>query len=221
MIDILFDWPAGARFGSRVPKERFYERSASNAVLRRIFVAEVQRISWMYKLAEETINLPATLEVPEIEVLWLDVKAHDVDNSVLAAIDKAIPNPIIFEVHRDGADGRTVRMAAAPKTALRGSPQRSDYFSTGWVRADTPRAPMPTAFTIPALYSSLIAPLAESTARPGEPVSEITARLSTVRRFEREISALERRLRSEPQLNRKLDLRRDLIAKQAELEQQR
>lgn len=221
MTDILFDWPSGSRFGSRVPKERFYERTASNAVLRGKFIAEVKRISWMYKLAEETINLPSTPEVPEIEVLWLDVKARDVDDSVLAAIDKAIPNPIIFEVHRDGADGRTVRMTAAHKTTLRGSPQRNAYFSTGWVQADTPRAPMPTAITMPALYTSLIASLANISTKPGEPASEVAARLDAVRKLEREVSVLGRKLRSEPQLNRKLDLRRELIAKQAELEQQR
>ena len=37
----------------------------------------------------------------------------------------------------------------------------------------------------------------------------------------REIGALERKLRSEPQLNRKVELRRELKAKQAKLEQTR
>jgi len=42
-----------------------------------------------------------------------------------------------------------------------------------------------------------------------------------MRRLEREISALEQKLRSEPQLNRKVELRRELRAKQADLDQTR
>ena len=38
-----------------------------------------------------------------------------------------------------------------------------------------------------------------------------------MRKLEREISALERKLRTEPQLNRKLELRRELKNRQAAL----
>ena len=49
----------------------------------------------------------------------------------------------------------------------------------------------------------------------------IADRLATVRKLERETAALERKLRTEPQLNRKVELRRTLKTKQHELEQQR
>ncbi|MFG6445861.1 DUF4391 domain-containing protein [Microbacterium sp. P07] len=221
MIDILYRWPAGARFGARVPKERFYERTASTGALREMFVAEVSRISWAYKLAAETINLPGSPEVPEIEVLQLDAKSNDISAQVLASIDKAIPNPVIFEVRRDDAQGGAVRMTAAHTPV--GSPARrpSAYFSTGWMRGDFPRTPLPTAITMAALYSALIGPLTPLALRPGESPADVSERLNAVRRIEREISALERKLRSEPQLNRKVELRRELKAKQAELDQTR
>lgn len=221
MIDILYQWPAGARFGARIPKERFYERTASTAALRERFVAEVNRISWAYKLAAETINLPGSPEVAEIEVIQVDAKANDISAQVLASIDKAIPNPVIFEIHRDVADGRAVRMTAAHKLTGSPAPRPSAYFSTRWMRGDTPRVALPTAITISALYSALIDPLTPITARPGESPSDIDTRLNAVRRLEREISTLERRLRSEPQLNRKIDLRRELKAKLTELDQTR
>jgi hypothetical protein len=49
----------------------------------------------------------------------------------------------------------------------------------------------------------------------------VSGRLDAVRKLEREIGAIERKLRSEPQFNRKVDLRRELNAKQAELDQTR
>lgn len=221
MTDTLYQWPATARFGARVPKERFYERTASTAALREKFVAEVNRISWAYKLAPETINLPGSSEVPEIEVIQLDAKANDISAQVLASIDKAIPNPVIFEIHRDDVHGRGVRMTAAHKLAGSPAPKPNAYFSTDWMRSDTPRTPLPTAITMTALYSALISPLTPLVPRPGETLAVIGERVDAVRRLEREISALERRLRSEPQLNRKVELRRELKAKQAELDQTR
>lgn len=221
MTDILYEWPAGARFGARVPKERFYERAAATTALREKFVAEVNRISWAYKLAAETINLPASQEVPEIEVIQLDAKANDISVQVLASIDKAIPNPVIFEIHRDDAHGGGVRMAAAHKPTGCPPPKQHAYFSTGWMRGDTPRTSLPTAITMTALYSALIGPLTPLTPRPGESPAGVSERLDAVRRLEREISALERKLWSEAQLNRKVDLRRRLKAKQAELDQTR
>lgn len=221
MIDILYQWPVSARFGARVPKERFYERTASTAALREKFVTEVNRISWAFKLAAETINLPGSSEVPEIEVLQLEAKANDISVQVLASIDKAIPNPVIFEVRRDNAHGGAVRMTAAHNPV--GSPpsKPSAYFSTGWMRGDSPRTPLPTAITLTSLYSALIGPLTPLAPRPGESPAVIAERLDAARRLEREISALERKLLSEPQLNRKVDLRRELRAKQAELDQTR
>lgn len=221
MIDILYEWPPTARFGARIPKERFYERTANNSALREKFVAEVQRITWMYKLAEDTINLPSSAEVPEIEVVWLDAKLSDVGDDVLAAIDRAIPNPVIFEIHRDTHGRPATRMAAAHKIVRAGLPKPSAYFSTGWMPADTSRTTIPTAITLPALYSALVTPLTPIIARAGEDVSVEAARLEAVRRLEREISALERKLRVEPQLNRKIELRRKLKSKQSELEHQR
>jgi len=221
MTDILYQWPAGARFGARVPKDRFYERTASTVALREKFVAEVNRISWAYKLAAETINLPGSSEVPEIEVIQLDAKANDISALVLASIDKAIPNPVIFEIHLDDAHGGAVRMTAAHKLASSPAPKANAYFSTGWMRIDEPRTPLPTAITMAGLYSELIGPLTPLAPRPGESPAVVGERLEVVRRLEREISALERKLRSEPQLNRKVELRQELKAKQAELNQTR
>lgn len=221
MTDVLYAWPAAARFEARIPKERFYERTASTAALREKFVAEVNRISWAYKLAAETINLPGSSEVPEIEVIQLDAKAKDISVQVLASIDKAIPNPVIFEINRDVAHGGAVRITAAHKPAGSAAPKANAYFSTGWMRSDTPRTSLPTAITMTALYSALISPLTPIAPRPGESPAVVGERLDAVRRLEREISTLERKLRAEPQLNRKVELRRELRTKQAELDRTR
>lgn len=221
MTDLLYRWPEAARFARRVPKEKFYEHGLVKTNLREKFVSDIQRVTWAYKLAEATINLPGSTAVPEIQVFTIDSKTTDVGDALLHAIDQAIPFPIIFEIMRQRAARSEVRMVAAHKQLGAGNPKLSGYYSTGWQRADTSRQPLPTAITLPALYTAILQPLTPLTSRPGEEMSEMADRLAIVRKLEREITALERKLRAEPQFNRKVELRRTLKTKQHELEQQR
>jgi len=217
MSEMLYRWPDAAKFGRRVPKEKFYAHGTVSTAVREKFIAEVQRITWACKLAEATINLAGSAAVPEIQIFDIEAKGADVSEPVLTAIDKAIPFPIIFEINRGEGESRSIRMVAAHKQFGSGAPKIGAYYSTGWQSARTERQPLPTSITLPALYTELLDPLTPVAARPGEDVSEVAARLETVRKLEREIAALERKLRTEPQFNRKVELRRALKTKQAEL----
>ena len=219
--NLLYRWPVAAKFGSRVPKEKFYEHGTVPASVREKFISEVQRITWAFKLAESTVNLAGSDAVPEIQVFKIDAKGNDVSESVLTAIDKAIQVPIVYEISRNEGKAPTVRTAAAYKQLGSGTPKLSAYYSTGWQPVDAERQPLPTSITLSALYTALLNPLMPVTARPGEDMSEVAARLHTARKLEREIASLEGKLRTEPQLNRKIELRRALKSKQAEMEQQR
>jgi hypothetical protein len=221
MVDLLYKWPVAAKFGRRVPKEKFYEYGNVSTAVREKFVSEVQRITWAYKLAESTINLPGSATVPEIQVFQIDSKTGDVADQVLSAIDKAIQSPLIFEITRAASGGPQVRMAAAPKQLGSGHLKLGSYYSTGWLPADAQRQSLPTAISLPTLYAAIFEMLTPVVVRHGEDMSEIVDRLTVVRRLEREISALERKIRTEPQLNRKIELRRTLKTRQQELEQQR
>ena len=137
---------------------------------------------------------------------------------MLTAIDKAIPFPIVFEINRVQGGAEHTRMVAAHKQLVSGTPKLSAYYSTGWQPADTGRQPLPTAITLPVLYTALLEPLTPVTVRPGEDMSEVAGRLHAAGKLEREIAALERKLRTEPQFNRKVELRRILKTKQAELD---
>jgi hypothetical protein len=205
----LYRWPDSARYGKVVPKAKFYEHGKVNTALRERFVAEVQRITWAYKLAENTINLPGSAAVPEIQVIEIEAKGNDVSDAVLTAIDKAVKTPVIFELSRSGE----VRLAAAYKATAR----PGAYFTTPWLPADRDRALLPTAINIPSLYAALLTPLVAVAAQAGDDAGAIAGRVESVRKLEREIAALERKLRNEPQLNRKVELRRTLKTKQATL----
>lgn len=213
---ILHQWPAAARFGRVVPKTKFYEHGSVSTSLRYKFVADIQRITWAYKLADETIHLRGTDDVPEIQIFVIDAKEEDVRDEVLTAIDKAVPFPIIFEINRADNDPRT-RIVAAHKELSAGKPKLGPYISTSWISSDSPRTPLPTALDLPTLYAALVAPILPTGVRAGEQLAEASERLVQVRKLEREIKTLERRMRNEPQFNRKVELQRDIKARTADL----
>lgn len=210
---VLYSWPPAAQFGRVVPKKKFYEHGKVPASLREQFVNDVQRIIWTSKLAESTIRLQGTTAVPEIQVFNIETKRGALGDAVLAGIDKAVHFPIIFEV----TEGARVRMVAAHKTLGGANPKVGAYFSTDWFPVDAPRMPLPTAIDLPGLYEALLSPLLPVQTRRGESVLEVTARMERRRKLEREVALLERRLRTEPQLNRKIELRRELKDRQAAL----
>jgi hypothetical protein len=205
----LYRWPVAAKFGRVVPKARFVERTAAGT-LRGKFAADVQRITWAYKLADATIHLRGDAAVPEIEVFVIEAKEADVSDDVLTAIDKAVQFPIVFEISRGIGEQARTRMVAAHKQLGGTRPRLSVYFSTDWQPDDAPRAPLPPSLDLPALYAGLLRPLLPLPARPGEHLAHAIDRVDQARKLEREMAALEKRLRNEPQLNRKIELRREL-----------
>jgi hypothetical protein len=215
--DMLYRWPQNAALGRTIPKTKFYDHGSVRSGLRDKFVGQVQRIVWAYKLAEETIRLKDSDVVPEIQVFTVDTKGTDVGDDVLIAIDRTVHFPIIFEIVSAHENGSRVRVTAAQKQLSGTTPTVGTYFTTSWLASDTPRSPLPAAIDLPSLYEALLASLLPVAKRPAESVAEATDRIARTRKIEREIAALERKLRAEPQFNRKVELQRALRERQAAL----
>lgn len=168
----LFDYPKQARFGQVVPKRKIYQHTDANQPLKDLFVQDVDRITWAFKLAPETINIPATEAVSEIQVFRVELKRSELDHKVLQAIDKAIPFPILFEL----SYRRQIKLAAAYKRPHDSDSTRwvvSRYFESDWQQEETPREPLPIALNLSVLYEQLLIPLVTaSTTWAGIPSGE-------------------------------------------------
>jgi hypothetical protein len=233
----LYDWPRAAAFGRVIPKTKIYEHAGANTALKDLFVREVDQIVWSHKLAPETVNLEATRQVAEIQVFRITARTATLDRDVLRAIDKAIPFPLIFEVAHDGR----VRLAAAYKRPSEADSTRwvvGDYFWGDWLPEGTPRAPLPVALNMGALYERLLEPLvAGQTARlvpgmgeapqtpftPAEPdrsvpLEERIARAEAIERQAREVERIKARLAREKQFNKRVAINAGLRAAKQELE---
>ncbi|UCG18915.1 MAG: DUF4391 domain-containing protein [Thiotrichales bacterium] len=213
----LFAYPKQAAFGRVIPKNKIYEHGQVNTRLKTLFVEQVEQIVWQYKLAPETINLPAKPEVPEIQVFSIQLKTPELNLDVLRAIDAAVLFPIIFELN---FDGRTQVMACYKqlKDLTTNSCAINDYFATVWLESDSEREAMPLALDMASLYEQLLQRLIPISARPQENLADLVARWQQIARKQREMDRVSKKLAKEKQFNRKVEINSSLRQLKAELE---
>ena len=211
-----FAWPAQAAVNRPVPKTKIYAHAKPTASVRALFVEQVESITWAYKLAPETINLPAKPDVPEIEVFEIALKLPDVSHSVLRCIDKAIPFPILFVLR---FEGRSQAIAAykRPSDAASGQWVLGDYHAAPWQKDDAPRAALPVALDLQGLYEQLVRHHLAIAARPGESLRNQLDRLAALAAKQTAAAKLEARLAQEKQFNRKIEINAQLRTVRTEL----
>ena len=72
----LYKFPKAAKFGKVLAKSKIYERATPSTKVKELFVTEVERMVWAYKLSPATINLPATDDVQEIQFKKIDENSY-------------------------------------------------------------------------------------------------------------------------------------------------
>lgn len=201
----LYAWPSRAAVTRVLPKTKVYEHARPSAAVRGLFVKQVEQIVWAYKLAPETINLPAGPGVPEIEVFQIDLKTPVLDEAVLRCIDRAIPFPLLFELSFDGRS-QSLACYKRPSEANPAQWVLGDYFSGPWQDDALPRTNLPLALDLTTLYHQLLRPHLPIAARPGESLREQLDRLTELRTTQAASRKLATLLAQEKQFNRKVEL---------------
>lgn len=234
MTTTLFAYPRNTAFGRVLPKGKIYERGTPSSATKEFFVRQVERITWEFKLAPETINLQGTSSVPEIQVFSVTLKNGELKTEVLRCIDQAIPFPILFELQFNGK----VKPIAAFKRPSEADSTKwviSNYFEGNWVKELTTedtkdtekpvagcsvvkRTPLPLVMDLGQLYERLLEPMMSYPARPGESLQTRVERMELIRIKQREMERCEARLRQEKQFNRKVEINAELRILQRELE---
>lgn len=217
MIGAPYSYPAKAAFGRVIPKNRIYEHGQLGKALRERFVTQVDHIIWAYKLAPETTNLPEAAGVQEIQIIELHQRSKDMDASILLAIDKVIPKPILFHLRY----GDQVRMAAAHKRRSEADGSKwviGEHYLGDWYPENADRQALPIALDLQGLYEQLLRGLLPRPARPGESIAAHLERVEAIRRHERERSRLEAQLQREKQFNRKVALNAQLRSVNQQIE---
>jgi hypothetical protein len=217
MNHVLFHYPKQAAFERILPKNKIYEHAKPSSVVRELFVTQVDKIVWQYKLAPETINLPAKPSVPEIQIFAIALKTAELNEAVLRCIDQAIPYPIIYQLTFEDR----IKVKAAYKRPNDADANKwvvDSYFETVWHKSDTERVELPVALDIAGLYEQILRRLLPLPPRPGETLKAQVERLVQLRSKQHEYRKMEVRLQKEQQFNRKVELNAHLRTLKNQLE---
>ena len=217
---MLFDYPTKARFGRKIPKSKLYENASANTKLKDKFVNQIEKIVWQYKLAPNTLNLDATNKVPEIQVFDIFLKTKEVDQTLLEVIDKAIPLPIIFQIHRDNK----VKVKAAYKRPSGSANNKwviESYFESEWLDKDTAKQPMPQALDLGKLYEQILKSLMPAEVISGKTSQTIDQQVSMIKQInllQKELDKLNSKYKKEKQANRQFEIHKQIKLTQSQLD---
>jgi hypothetical protein len=213
----MFAYPKQAEFNRIVPKNKIYTHTRLTKRVKELFITQIDEILWRYKLSPETINLPASHGIQEIQVFELNLRTPELDESVLETIDRAIPYPILFHL----LQGEEIRTVISYKRPSEADSSKWVIEATFWgdpLPVSAPRAPLPVSLDLAGLYEQILRTLIPVRSRSGESLRDQVQRYQSIQGKERTLQQLEASLSREKQFNRKVELNAALRSHSQELE---
>ena len=205
--------PKSTEFNWRIPKQKFYENLTVSPALKRIFVEQIRVIWWRNKIAVATMNLAAGEAVTEIEVFEICLSAPQLDEAVLRQIDKEIPYHILFLLEYEGK----YQAWTAYKEAAGSGANVGTYYHTDWME----EAALPLkldGLNIDQVYENFVRQIAgEVLTGAGETLKESVERDKRRKELQKQIAALQVKVRREKQLNKQVQLNAELKRLKREL----
>ncbi len=215
----MFNLPKSTEFNQRVPKQEIYEHAKKrvkiSTALQKKFAEQVETICWQNKISVDTTNLAAGNYVTEIEIFELKLRAEPIDEKILRLIDKAISSyKIIFVLSRNGL----YRACAAYKNE---SISKNYFYTDRFSEDESPIALQ--GLTLDDAYENFIRQIAGKSLQgiPGETFSDVINRFNKILLIERKMKTLSRKMCSEKQFNRQLEMNGQLKIWQNEVERLR
>ena len=206
----MLGFPVSTEFNKRIPKQKFYENLDVSPTLRRVFVDQIRLVYWRNKLAASTLNIAAGEVVSEVEVFEVRLNEPKLDEAVLKQIDKEIPYHILFILT---CDGKAQAWIGYKEAAASGSSafKVNRYYHTDWMPEDELQLRI-DGLNMDTVYESLVRQIAgdKLQADSGESLKETVERDEKKKQLEKQIAALEGKMRSEKQLNRQMEINAEL-----------
>lgn len=205
----MFTLPKSTEFNKCIPKQKFYSNLSVTPTIKKAFTNQIKVIYWRNKIAPTTVNLAASDSVTEIEVFEIQLNIPKLDESVLRQIDREIPYHILFLLEYEGKYRAVIgyKEAAAGKTAFK----VDRYYSTDWLDEDDLPVHL-EGLTLDAVYENFVRQIAGDVLGAGESASlkDSVEQQKQREQLEKQIAALEAKIRKEKQPKKKFELVQEL-----------
>lgn len=198
--------PKEAFVNKFIAKSKFYEKSDLNSKLQQEFVDKIQKITWKYKIAENTIGILKTDKVIEIQVFEIELKERIIPKNVLKIIDKAIPYQILYQFIFNGDISYGI--------TLKENNKAENYYFSDWNEV------IDFEFfgtDLEKVYHKLVKSFIKNQLEENKEFSEIISNDSKIKSLNSEIIILENKIKNEKQFNKKVDINKILLDKKQKL----
>ena len=207
----MLDLPALTEFNRRIPKQKFYENLTVTPALKRVFVEQIKLIYWRNKLAPTTLNVSAGEQVTELEVFEIQLAQPSLDEAVLRQIDREVPYHILFVLTCAGKAQAWIgykQAAASGANAFK----VDTYYHTDWMSEDELSLNL-DGVTTDAMYESFVRQIAGDKLGASDAAEDLQTSVDRSKEredLEKRIAALQKKIRTEKQLNRQVEMNAEL-----------
>ena len=217
---MAIELPKSTEFNKKIPKQKFYENLEISPALKKIFIEQVDKILWSYKIASSTTNLADGSLVKEIEVFEVFLKSPNLDDELLRHIDRAVPYHIVFILEYQGRYKACICYKEAATSGNRAFKVNS-YYYTDWL--DMQNLPLKLeGLNLDVAYENFVRQIAGETLQKiasDESLKESVARSEQKELLQKQILALESKIRKEKQLNKQIQINNELKKLKRDLEE--
>ena len=200
----MLDFPEKTFFNKAIPKAKFYEKLPVSPSVKRAFVSGIVRIVWRNKLAPDTLNIQPGERVCELEVIEIELKQGELNESVLKTIDRGIPYQLLFLLKRENEYQAVMGYKEKEGASVK------EYFRTAWMALED--LPLRIeGLTLDEVCDNFIRQIHGEL--PSNDAGDLKAELETAHcneKLQRRIDRLKARLLREKQFKKQLEIQAEL-----------
>lgn len=97
----MISLPDRCKVNKFIPKKTFYKKIGVSTSVKDDFINNIDKITWLYKLSEDTLGISKSQDVEEIQIFEIILKEKVLPKNIIKIISKAIPYKILFVLKYD------------------------------------------------------------------------------------------------------------------------
>lgn len=200
-----------------VPKTMFYRFMEVNPRMKVRFVNDVEKITWLYKLSANTLNVTSSDDLVEIDVFVATLKQQDCPTDLFTFIDTNMPHHIVFILEYDNSYMILLNYKDwADNTHTKFKITKS--FASLWM--DDNRLSLEIqGQSLSRVYENFVAQVSGIGEHKAGAMAEIVDLKKRIAAMEAELQNLQKKMHKEPQYDKQVKMNKQVKAKRHELDE--
>ena len=202
----MLNLPKSTELELKITKQKFYDKIEISPEVKRALVEQIKEIRWVNKLSPDTLNLQPGTKVTELEVFLIHLKERELDERVLRQIDRELPYHLLFLLEYEEQYKAVIGYKEAAEAGTAAF-KVNRYYATEWGSQAELRLEL-CGLDIDAVYEGYVRQIAGAalTGTQGSDLRESVENAAQQEKLERQLAALDAKIRKEKQPKKKFEL---------------